>query len=74
MPEPHHHDLPEPERSPLPARPAGTAWQRAKDGLPVPEPVSQDPMQSDGRTRAQARATWSCLRPRHAGPRPAENQ
>ncbi|GGZ98184.1 hypothetical protein GCM10010371_67410 [Streptomyces subrutilus] len=38
MSEPDHAGLPEPSASPLPARPAGAAWQAAKSGLPFPEP------------------------------------
>lgn len=73
MPESDHVGLPEPSPAPLPSRPAGEAWQRAKDGLPLPEAVADLAAPVPRRTPEDVRARWSCLSgPRHASAHRAE--
>ncbi|WP_405444651.1 ATP-binding protein [Streptomyces erythrochromogenes] len=61
------HDLREPTNPPLPDRPAGQAWSRAKAALPLPEfeAVALDP--EERRTPEEARARWSGLSRRRVG-------
>ncbi|MER5417630.1 hypothetical protein [Streptomyces virginiae] len=67
VPETDSPDLREPTNDPLPDRPAGQAWKRAKAGLPLPDfqAAALDP--DERRTPEEARARWAGLSRRRAG-------